>query len=172
MKEDTMKKNTLPQLRELLVDNCDDALKQEAISVYNEIEEALLSAHEKAVSLAREKAFSLADEKARINTIKERYNLAEGAIILSPKYDAAIEGVIKEKGVLVYSAEKCFDILYPEMIEAIHNYDKPLYIEADISVEESARFYAIDRLERLSSNTSPKAPFFLYCSRELLGEGV
>jgi hypothetical protein len=58
------------------------------------------------------------------------------------------------------------------MIEAIHNYDKPLYIEDDISVEESARLYAIDRIERLSSNTSPKAPFFLYCSRELLGKGA
>jgi hypothetical protein len=55
MKEDTMKNNTLPRLRKLLVDNCDDALKQEALSLYNEIEEALEEARKKALEEARQR---------------------------------------------------------------------------------------------------------------------
>lgn len=143
MKENTMKKNTLPRLRELLVDNCEDALKQEAISLYYEIEEALLSAH----------------EKARIDKIQELYSLVDGARVLPSQYDAAIEG--GEQGLLVYSEEKCIEVIYTEMLEAIKRGDVELYGD-DMSAKESAYTYAVEHYEyNVSGDLSVKGPLFL-----------
>lgn len=61
-----MKKNTLPRLRKLLVDNCEDALKEEAIALYNEIEEALRS--------------------ARIDDIKKRFKVVKDDKSLPPLF--------------------------------------------------------------------------------------
>lgn len=140
-----MKNNTLPRLREILVDNCEDALKQEALSLYNEIEEALEEAH----------------EKARIDKIQELYNLVEGARILPSEYDAAIEGGIQGQGLLLYSAEKCIRIIYLEMLEAIKQGDMDLYGD-DMSAEDSAYIYAQEHYEfNVSGDLSPNGPLFL-----------
>ena len=142
MKENTMKKNTLPRLRELLVDNCEDALKQEAISLYHEIEAALLSAH----------------EKARIDKIQELYNLTDDDRILPSEYDVAVKG--GEQGLLVYSAEKCIEIIYTEMLEAIKRGEVGLYGD-DMNAEESAYLYAREHYEyNVSGDLSLKGPLF------------
>lgn len=133
-----MKKNTLPRLRELLVDNCEDALKEEAIALYDEIKETLHS--------------------ARIDDIQKRFNLVDGARILPSEYDAAIQG--SEEGLLVYNAEKCIEIIYAEMMEAIQQGDLDLYGE-DSDAEESAYTYAIEHYEfNVSGDLSPKGPLF------------
>jgi len=146
-------KNTrevMPRLRELLVDECDEDLKEEAIALYNEIKETLHS--------------------ARIDDIQKRFKLVDGARILPAEYDEAIEE--GRQGLLVYNAEKYIEILYAEMMEAIQQGALGLYGD-DMDAEESAYTYAIEHYEfTVSGDLSPKGPLFSDCSFELLEEGV
>lgn len=137
----------LERLKDLLVDRCEEELREEALALYAEISDALKEAH-------REKT------RRRIDALQEAHNLKDGARILPENFDEAIVG--SDCGCLVYSAAKCVAILQLEMLEAIAEGELDLY-GGDMSAHDSAWTYATEHYEfNVSGDLSPTAgPVFL-----------
>lgn len=135
------------RLKELLVDRCEEDLKDDALALFNEIEEALRDASREA-------------DIRRFDELQRRFSLKDGARVLPQQYDTAI--LRGEKGLLVYSAEKCVGIIYAEMMESIRQGWLDLYGD-DMDAEESAWAYAVKDYEfNVSGDISFKyGPLFL-----------
>ena len=133
------------RLKELLVDRCEEGLKEEALALFNEIEEALKDASREA-------------ENRRLSEIQRRYKLRDGAHILPEEYDEAIVG--SDNGLLVYSSASCVAIDQLEILERIANHETKLH--GDMDASESAWAYATEYFEfNVSGDVSEDGPVFL-----------